>query len=69
MDGEKLEIQVNHQRKAFQYATLFLRNEISNLEVNLEREHLLEGIRNMLEKKLKELKKDYNDLIQYGFDE
>lgn len=63
-----IEMEVNHQRKAFQYATMFLQNEINSIKNSLKMCDFSTSIRKTLEQRVLELEKDYDDLVQYGFD-
>lgn len=67
MKGD-VEMEVNHQRKAFQYATMFLRNEINSIKNSLKMCNYSVSIRKTLEQRVVELEKDYDELVQYGFD-
>ncbi|GEM_PF-4570160 len=58
-------IPIQHERMAFKYAVLFIQNEINAITKSLTNDHLLNASRNLLEKRLNELKSDLVKLEQY----
>ena len=56
-----------HIRICHKHAIAFLTNEIEALQWSLEYDHLLDNDRKMLEKRLKELEADFDEISQYDF--
>lgn len=65
-EGGFILIQVQHQRAAFRHAITFLTLEIGTIERDLNESHLLDVTRELLGKRLVELKKELVELESYN---